>query len=292
MKQINFRHRLYSSVLAIALTATLTLVSCNKEDNISPVDSVPMAVENYALLDYQDTMHLAYAMRTDLYDCNNIVFQLSDGGCLILYSQKHLDLLMDFDSANLVSPDDFTAHQEGIVAMIVSDLSPTGICISRGQMVLHRTGDLYAIQILGATENGLGFRCQYTGLVHDLTTLSNQGRLTMGQESLTFHLGMLCLEGDRHTYHLIGSNPHVECVISSTTDIIGKTLPISDDALIIENGTAVGMTASLPNGLQAKASSGTLQCSCYGNIYSLVINADTDHGSATVLFTGPMYTAE
>ena len=278
-----------AKVLMSLIFVLMLNASCHKEDAIAPIETDIQTTDNYSVLDYQDTLHIAYAMRTDLYESNNIVFQMKEGGRLELYSYEHLHLDTPSDTAKLVSVDDLSSSHDGVVASIISDDTLNRQYITRGQVIIQHIDDQYSIAILGATENGIGYRCHYNGLVHDLTTLSDQGRLTVGLESLTFHLGILSQDGVERTYRLIGSNPDIECIISSTTDIVGKTLPISDDAHIIENGTAVGLTASMPNGLHIKATTGTLQCSCYGNIYSLVINADTDHGSATVLFTGPIY---
>jgi len=288
-------HMSYFIILISALLGyfiiVLSLSSCSKEDNIKPVATDEPSTVSYALFDYQDTLHIDYAMRTDLYDYNNIVFQFHEGGRLDLYSHHHLNLEDLSDTVKLVSYQDFSSNQQGVVATVSTDLFPYGVYIPYGKVILHRTGDLYVIDILGATESGLGFRSLFSGRVHDLTGPSNQGSLSINENAFTFHLGIMEQEGSLRSYHLIGSNPYAECVITSTVDIAGKDMPISADPEIIESGSAVGLTISIPYGTHITATSGTLQCSCYDDIHTLLISASTPQGPASAHFTGPIYTA-
>lgn len=279
------------SAMIAYLLITTTLTSCSKEDTIEPVAPEINTSTNYAVFDYQDTLHIAYAMRTDLYDCNNLVFQFQEGGRLDLYSHHHLSLDDFSDTVKLVSYADFSEDSNGVVAVISTDLYPFGLFITRGKVSLRRNGDQYVIAIIGATESGLGFRSQFTGTVHDLTAISTQGSLTVDENTIEFHLGIMTQEGDLRTYHLLGSNPHAECSISSTVDLAGKSLPISSDPATIQSGNAVGLTVSIPYGSNATATSGTLQCSNYGNVYTFIISANTTLGNASGHFTGPIYPA-
>ena len=283
------RKRAIGIVLIVA--AVLTLGSCAKEDRINPVDPSPSPVEHYALLDYQDTLHLAYAMRTDLYDCNNIVLQLKEGGRLTLLSSTHLGATLDYDTASLSEEELPDAQPEKVVVLLTNRLHPNGIFITRGKLSLTRTGNLYMIQILGATENGVGFRCKYTGRVHDLTAASNQGNLCLNDHVIDFRLGIVEQEGDSHTYRLIGSNPDIECTINSAVDLAGRTISLSSNPAEIAGGQAAGLTASFPGGAHVSAHSGTLRCSSYDNIYSLILSGATEQGEIVGTFTGPIFTA-
>ena len=290
----NAQHGTFAIIITALLTAFLILIfntSCSKADEITPIATTTPASPNYALLDYQDTAHIAYAMRTDLLEYNNIYFQLKGGGHLLLYSFNHLNAEEPSDTIKLVTPESFAENHQGVVAIMQSGLDPSFQTITRGEVIIHHAGDQYNINILGATESGLGFRSQYTGPIHDLTSSNNQGGIEIGDESISFHLGILSHDGDNLNYHLIGSNPYTECIIKSSVDIAGKKLPISNNPIEIENGTAVGFYTTLPNGQHHTATSGTIQCSCYGNIYTLIISATFAQGSTTGHFTGPIYLA-
>jgi len=278
-----------SALLAAVLVVMLN-TGCSKEDRITPNEAEIQPSNRYILIDYQDTLHIDYSLHTDLYNYNNVSFLLKGGGRLDLYSQDHLDLSAMTDSAQLVSLEDFQADHKGVVATITTDLFPYGQYISRGKLTLARKGDQYTLNILGATQDGLGFRCQYSGLIHDLTAPSTQGSLNFDDKSVSFHLGVMTQEGDMRTYHLIGSNPYDECVIQSTVDIAGRDLTISSDPVEVANGNAVSLSVSIPYGFLAVASQGTLQCSRYGDIYTLVISTTTNQGDASGHFTGPIYT--
>ncbi len=280
------------AVFVAAVALALTLAGCGKEDQLAPISVESAPVPCYAAMDYQDTLHIAYALRTDLYSCHNIVFQFREGGRLDLYSRGHLSPELLADTVDLIPYDDFAAYADGVVAVFSTALYPYGEYITRGKLALRRDGDRYVVDLLGATQAGLGFRSQFAGRVHDLTAPSTQGSLTVADKTIDFRVAILCQDDTLRTYRLLGSNPYDECVITSAVDLAGRTLAISNDAAQIASGSAVGLTAAVPYGFLATATSGTLQCSAYGDILTLVISCTTDQGPASAHFTGPLYQAE
>jgi len=280
---------LISALLGYFLIVNM-LTSCSKEDHIATPYEEILPTNNYVLFDYQDSLRIAYAMRTDLYTCNNISFQLKEGGRLDLYSHQHLDPSLLSDTAKLISYEAYADNQNGVVAVITTELFPYGTYISRGKITIKRVDEQYTIDILGANENGLGFRSQFRGCVHDLTAATHQGSLNFDEDTISFRLGIMSQAEGLRTYRLIGSNPYAECAITSTVDIAGKSLPISSNPADIESGRAVGLTASIPYGIHSTGLSGTLHCSNYDGIYTLVISATTNRGEASGHFTGPLYT--
>ncbi len=283
------RLRTPRATFVAVLTLLAVLSGCSKEDQLTPMPEADLPEACYAAMDYQDTLHIDYALRTDLYSCHNIVFQFREGGRLDLYSRGHLSAETLSDTVDLISYDDYAAYRDGVVAVFCTDLYPYGEYISRGRLVLRRDGDRYVVDLLGATESGLGFRSQFTGRVHDLTAPSTQGSLTLGDKSIDFHVAICCQDDSLYTYHLLGGNPYDECVVTAATELAGRTLTISDDPAQIASGNAAGITISVPYGFHATATAGTLQCSAYGDIYTLALSCTTDQGPATALFTGPVF---
>ena len=117
----NAQHGTFAIIITALLTAFLILIfntSCSKADEITPIATNTPASPNYALLDYQDTAHIAYAMRTDLLEYNNIYFQLKGGGHLLLYSFNHLNAEEPSDTIKLVTPENFAENHQGVVAIM------------------------------------------------------------------------------------------------------------------------------------------------------------------------------
>jgi hypothetical protein len=74
-------------------------------------------------------------------------------------------------------------------------------------------------------------------------------------------------------------------------DLAGRTVSLSSNPAEIAGGQAAGLTASFPGGVHVSAHSGTLRCSSYDIIYSLILSGATEQGEIVGTFTGPIFTA-
>lgn len=277
-------------LMALTMVAALSMVGCQKEDDIRPIinDTTPEEPQqaNYFAFG-NDTLEIVSILKMHNSDGYEYLFTLSN---------EDQFMVMGAGEPN-AGPDQFASVEDYFVNNIgtlgfYSSLTAQEF-LQSGTFEVKCQGNIYDIRILGTTEStGKTIDAHYQGTLTDLNAPNGNGSLTLDGNNFELNYFMHAFNGEVHQYLLrdITGQSSTMVIVQSLTELHNGSYTLGDNPEQLADGTVLAMQISLDeNGNDFLVSHGTLQYSNENGRYALLFNGQTAAGIFNGSYEGGIF---